>query len=180
MPRPLDNFTDMAERGLKIIDDIVVNAMNGAIKDNNWVIPQKKSEIIPPEINKTVVPWLTIEDNDPRWVYNGFETKSEIWNASGAYLTMGYANCTAEITFTGTAVQYYAYRSPKGGEVSIILDGVDYGKFSQKSEASIHGQYYVKIFEKFELKNGSHTLKIIGDSNSTEKTIDMLSIIKDN
>lgn len=62
--------------------------------------------------------------------------------------------------------------------MSIVFDGVPYGKFSLKDTSSIHGQYYVKIFEMLDLANESHTIKIIGDENATEKTIDMLSVIK--
>ena len=178
MPIPLDNFTDMSERGIRIIDDIVVGAMGGSISEDNWIIPQMTSEIVAVSVPETVVPWITIEDNDPRWIYDGFETHYENWNASGAYLTKGYANCRAELTFTGTAVQYYAYRSPNGGGVSIILDGVPCGEFSQENHSSSHGQYYVKIFEKLDLTYGIHTIQIVGDTTTNEKTIDMLSIIE--
>ncbi len=177
MPIPLDNFTDMSDRGIGIIDDIVVGAMGGYISGDSWIIPKMKSEIVAVSVPKTIVPWITIEDNDPRWIYEGFETHDENWNASGSYLTKGYANCTAELIFTGTAVQYYGYRSPKGGLVTITIDGVDQGTFSQENHSSMHGQYYVKIFEKIGLSAGSHTIRITGDDNATEKTIDMLSII---
>ncbi|MCK5700461.1 MAG: hypothetical protein KAI29_04885, partial [Cyclobacteriaceae bacterium] len=118
------------------------------------------------------------EDNDPRWIFKGFESFENNWNASGATLAFGYENCKAEITFTGTALQYYAYRSPKGGKVNITLDGISYGEFSLENHASEHGQHYVKIFEKLDLSPGSHTLIIRGGENSSEKTIDMLSVIK--
>ncbi len=178
MPRPLDNFTAMSERGLAVIDDIVEEEMGGSIQDDNWIIPVVNSDIKPAAVPETFVPWVTIEDNDPRWNYSGFESHPENWNASGAYLTKGYANCKAEITFSGTAVQYYAYRSPKGGTVSITLDGISYGEFSQQDSSSVHGQHYVKIFEKLDLESGTHRLKIVGDENATEKTIDMLSVIQ--
>jgi hypothetical protein len=178
MPRPLDNFTDMAERGLGIIDDIVLGAMGGSIEEGYWIIPLMSSEVTRSTVPETIVPWLTIEDNDPRWIFDGFESQHGNWNASGAYLSRGYANCSAEITFSGTALQYYAYRSPEGGIVSIILDGVSFGEFDQEDHSSIHGQHYVKIFEKLDLSPGDHTLKIVGDSKETEKTIDMLSVIK--
>lgn len=178
MPIPLDNFTDMSERGIEIIDDIVLGSMGGSIRDNKWIIPGVNSEIVAVQVPETEVPWITIEDNDPRWIYDGFVSHDEMWNASGAYLTKGYANCRAEITFTGTAVQYFAYRSPDGGVVNIILDGVPLGEFDLEDQSSIHGQYYVKIFEKLDLAYGSHTIQIVGDKNKTEKTIDMLSIIE--
>lgn len=177
MPVALDNFTDMAERGLAIIDDIVISEMGGSIAGDNWLIPNANQEIITAAVPETIVPWITIEDNDPRWIYQGFETQDEQWNASGATLTRGYSNCKAEITFTGTSVQYYAFRSPKGGKVSVILDNIDYGEFNLENHASEHGQYYIKIFEKLDLPDKSHTIKIVGDKNTTEKTIDMLSII---
>ena len=178
MPIPLDSFDDMAERGLQIIDDIVVTFMGGSIQEDNWLIPVLKSQITAPDIPKTNVPWVTIEDNDPRWHYKGFTTYGENWNASGASLTKGYTNCVATLTFTGTAVQYYAFRSPKGGTMNIVIDDIDYGTFSQENHASEHGQHYVKIFEKLDLSHGKHTFKIVGDEKPTEKTIDMLSIIQ--
>ena len=74
-------------------------------------------------------------------------------------------------------MQYYAFRSPKGGYVQVILDGKDYGKFSLKDDSSKYGQHYIKIFEKFDLEPKKHTLQIIGDADESEKTIDMVSII---
>jgi len=47
-----------------------------------------------------------------------------------------------------------------------------------ENHTSEHGQHYVKIFEKLDLSSGSHTLVIQGDEDATEKTIDMLSVIK--
>lgn len=178
LPIPIDDFTAMSDRGIHIIDSIVINAMNGDIQNNHWIIPISNSEVKAPEIKQTIVPWETIEDNDPRWKYQGFRSEYNNWNASGAYLAKGYANCKAEITFSGTAAQYYAFRSPQGGKVEIILDDVSYGEFDLENHSSTHGQYYVKIFEKLDLDAGLHTLRIYGDSESTEKTIDMLSIIK--
>ncbi|MGB5320632.1 ADP-ribosylglycohydrolase family protein, partial [Eudoraea sp.] len=163
MPIPLDNFSDMATRGIKIIDDIVIRAIGGSIEENYWIIPNMEPDGILLSIPKITVPWITIEDNDPRWIYKGFETYEEQWNASGASLTKGYANCSAEITFTGTAIQYYAYRGKKGGNVTIILDGKSYGDFNQEDYSDIHGQYYVKIFEQLDLPYGRHTLQIMGD-----------------
>lgn len=177
MPIPLDNFTDMSQRGIMIIDDIVVGAMNGSINGDNWMIPAMKTDIQTVGVSETVVPWTTIEDNDPRWEYKGFVTHDENWNASGASLTKGYKNCSAKITFKGTAVQYYAYRSPKGGMVHISLDGAHLGTFNLENHSSVHGQYYIKVFEKLDLSPGPHTLLIQGDDMATEKTIDMLSII---
>lgn len=178
MPIPLDNITDMSERGLGIIDDIVLGAMGGSIDNDQWIIPKMKTEIVAAAVPETIVPWTTIEDNDPRWKLDGFEVQLEKWNASGASITKGYANCKATLTFSGTAIQYYAFRSPKGGVVNITIDGVSYGEFSQEDHSSIYGQYYVKIFEKLDLENGNHTIQITGDKNDTEKTIDMLSIIE--
>ena len=183
MPIPLDNFTDMAERGIKIIDAIVINEMGGSIEGDNWIIPGISTDkvakyIETADVPETIVPWVIIEDNDPRWKYQGFKTERRQWNASGGTLTFGYQNCRAEITFEGKAVQYYAFRSPKGGRVKITLDGISYGEFSLENHSSIHGQHYIKIFEKLDLSPGPHTLIIQGDENNTEKTIDMLHIIK--
>ncbi|MCW5517135.1 ADP-ribosylglycohydrolase family protein [Muriicola sp. Z0-33] len=177
MPIPLDNFTAMADRGLLIIDKIVKEHLEGKISGDNWSIPLGESEIVKAGAQEIFVPWITIEDNDPAWEYNGFKSEYNNWNASGAYLARGYANCSAEITFVGKAVQYYAYRSPKGGNVNIILDGIPMGTYSLEDNSSSHGQYYVKIFEKLNLDPGAHTIKIIGDATEKEKTIDMLSII---
>ena len=178
MPIPLDNFSDMSERGIGIIDAIVTGGMGGSINGENWIIPEMSSEITAASVPETKVSWKTIEDNDPRWNYNGFETHNENWNASGATLTKGYANCTAELNFNGTAVQYYAYRSPRGGIVSINVDGISYGQFNLEDHSGTHGQYYVKIFEALSLDPGPHTILIVGDAKDTEKTIDMLSILE--
>ena len=177
MPKPVDNFTDMAKRAIKIIDKVVVEDMNGKIVANNWIIPIKNNPVKKDKVPFINVPWIIIENDDPRWKYNGFEIRKDQWNASGASLSFGYKYCKAEINFYGKAVQYYAYRNSKGGKVTILIDGKNYGEFSLKSDSNKYGQYYVKIFEKLKLKPGKHNLKIIGDSSLKEKTIDMLSII---
>lgn len=176
-PVGLDNFTDMASRGLEIIDDVVVNATGGRIDGSNWVIPPMDGDIVVAPVEETVVPWLTIEDSDHRWVYSGFTTSNNIWNASGATLTSGQSDCTAEITFSGTAVQYYAFRNAAAGTMSISLDGEDQGIVDLSSDVSKYGQYYVKVFERLQLAPGDHTLRITCDSDTTHKNIDMLSII---
>jgi hypothetical protein len=88
----LDNFADMASRALGIIDDVVVNGMGGSIDGNNWVIPPMDGDIAVAPVEKTLVPWETIEDTDSRWVYKGFTTVSTNWNASGASLSSGQSN----------------------------------------------------------------------------------------
>ena len=177
LPIPLDNFTSMAERGIGIIDNIVVDEMNGFIENDNWMIPLKNSTIKKDDIKETKVPWVIIEDNDNRWKYKNFETKKNQWNASGASLTYGYNNCEAEINFEGTAIQLFSYKSFKGGKIKILLDGQNFGEFSLENYFNEKGQYFIKIFEKLNLQPKRHTLKIICDSEATEKTIDMISII---
>jgi hypothetical protein len=176
-PEAPDNFTDMASRGLGIIDDVVVNGMGGSIDGSNWVIPRMESDIVMAPAEETMVPWQTIEDTDPRWTYTGFSTVNTNWNASGASLTSGQSNCTAQITFSGSAVQYYSFRNPAAGTVTVTLDGEDKTIVDLASDVSKNGQYYAKVFERLKLAPGDHTLGIICDSDMTHKSIDMLSII---
>ena len=176
-PEAPDNFTDMASRGLGIIDDVVVNGMGGSIDGNNWVIPRMDGDIVAAAVEETIVPWETIEDTDARWSYTGFSTDETNWNASGASLTSGQSKCSAEITFSGTAVQYYSFRNAAAGTVTITLDDEGRGIVDLSSDASNDGQYYAKVFERLELSPGDHTLRITCDSNMTYKSIDMLSII---
>ena len=177
LPISTDNFTDMAYRGISIINRVVVEEMNGLISNNNWIIPINRNPINKDELTESIIPWILIEDTDARWNYKGFKTKKNQWNASGGSLTFGYENCKAKINFKGKAIQYYAYKSPKAGKVKIILDGKNFGEFNLKTDVSEYGQYYVKIFEQENLPESYHTLEIIGDESSNEKTIDMLSII---
>ncbi len=176
-PEAPDNFTDMATRGLKIIDDVVVNGMGGEIVDGNWVIPPMHGDIVAAAVEETIVPWVTIEDTDPRWDYTGFTTVDRKWNASGATLTSGQSDCVAQITFRGTAVQYYAYRNAEAGTVTVTLDEEDPSVVDLFSDASNEGQYYVKVFARLGLSPGDHSLRIDCDSDTTHKSIDMLSVI---
>ena len=175
-PEAPDNFTDMASRGLDIIDGVVVQSMGGDIVDGKWVIPAMPAIIAKAQTEETIVPWQTIEDTDPRWNYSGFTTEDQKWNASGATLTSGQSDCSAEITFSGTAVQYYAFRHAEAGKVTVTLDGeqsvIDLG-----NNASPHGQYYVKVFERLDLAPGDHQLRITCEQDATYKNIDMLSIV---
>ncbi|MBL6656472.1 MAG: ADP-ribosylglycohydrolase family protein [Flavobacteriaceae bacterium] len=174
-PLKIDNFDDMANRGLKLIDAVVQNQMNGSLDNDHWIIPQLKNE---PTIASTVIkedPWQTIEDNDESWSYTGFEIQQEQWNASGATLSVGKSNCTAEITFDGKAIQLFSYRSIDAGSMKIYLDDEFIGNFNL-STTETYGQYYFKVFEKTALEHKSHTLKIIGDQTLKPKTIDLIRI----
>ncbi|MFK7829315.1 MAG: ADP-ribosylglycohydrolase family protein [Congregibacter sp.] len=188
-PAAADNFTDMASRGLKVIDRVVVHGMGGRLVAGNWLIPPMQGDIETATTQEMRVPWETIEDNDPRWEYTGFVTSEEQWNASGATLTSGQSDCLAEINFTGTAVQYYAFRNADAGTVKVILDNMEprFVDLSNKADPDTQHlgqnpkfrsqQYYVKVFEQRGLPRGDHRLRIACDSKSTHKNIDMLSII---
>jgi hypothetical protein len=176
LPYPTDSITAMSNRALEVIDRIVVDAMGGAVDGDNWIIPTG-TPVEPANTLETLVPWTTIEDSDPRWTYRGFASRPNQWNASGATLAFGAADCSAEVTFRGTAVQYYAFRGPTGGTVTVSLDGTEHGPIDLKFDGSPHGQHYVKVFEATDLQNTDHTLRIDCDSSESEKTIDMLSII---
>jgi hypothetical protein len=60
--------------------------------------------------------------------------------------------------------------------VKISLDGQSQGNFDLSNDASVHGQYYVKVFEALGLERSKHQLRIECDGDETLKTIDMLSI----
>ena len=75
---------------LGIIDDIVVGEMGREVRGENWIIPKMKLEFIEAPFQKTEIPWITIEDNDLRWIYKGFKSHKENWNASSATLIFGY------------------------------------------------------------------------------------------
>ena len=176
LPRPLDSLTGMSERGLEVIDQVVVEAMGGAVDGDTWVIPVGE-QIAVADVAETEIAWTTIEDSDPRWEFDGFTSEPRHWNASGATLAFGYADCEARVTFTGSAVQYYAHRNPTSGSVALSLDGVEQGMFDLSYDADPEGQFYVKVFEALGLDDGEHTLVIACDSTDAEKTIDMLWVI---
>jgi hypothetical protein len=173
MPIPTDDFQDMATRAIELIDQIVVQEMGGRIDGNKWVIPNAGSGIKKVAKEKTVPPWTIIEDTDKRWKYDGFRTQGRQWHASGATLTSGKGGSTAQITFEGTAVQYYAYRDAGCGSVTVYLDGNRKGTYSLKSREP---QYYVKIWEASGLTKGSHDLRIVADESNAPVTIDMLQV----
>ena len=39
VPNGVDNFNDMAETGVEIVDRVVVEEMGGEVKDGSWIIP---------------------------------------------------------------------------------------------------------------------------------------------
>ena len=61
--------------------------------------------------------------------------------------------------------------------VTITLDDEDQSFVDLSNNVSNDGQYYVKMFERLRLSPGDHTLRITCDSDTTQKNIDMLSII---
>ena len=103
-PYPTDTFAAMSERGLRVVDAVVVDAMGGSIEGDSWVIPVA-GDVEKADAAETVVPRRIIEDDDPRWEYDGFVSQARNWNASGATLAFGQASCTAQIAFRATAVQ---------------------------------------------------------------------------
>lgn len=124
-------------------------------------------------VAQTNVPWVTIEDSDPRWEYDGLTSKPNNWNASGR---------EAKTSFRGTAIQCFAYRNPTGGHVTVSLDAIERGTFDLKSKTGPEGahyvQHYVKVFEALDLDNTKHTVVITYNPHDTQKTIDMLSVME--
>ncbi len=177
LPIKVDSFEEMANQGIAIIDKIVAEKMGGEVSPDSWIIPKPDKILSKVELTPTIVPWRILEDSDLAWTYKGFEVIPYQWNASGATLTKGYENCEATLSFEGTAVAYFAYRSLDGGKVKIELDGEEMGEFSLFSDQE-YGQHYVKIFEHNDLEPGQHTLRIIGDGTSSSKTIDLIQIIE--
>ena len=177
LPRPTDRISEMADRGVGIIDRVVSESMGGVLEGGNWRIPGTGHSVegltTPPEPL-----WTVIEDNDAGWSYKGFKTREEQWHASGGTLTFGGADCRAEYRFVGSAVQYYAWRSSDSGSVTVFLDGEMQEEISLFSDASPHGQFYIKVFDKRDLQPGEHTLTILCDDSDAPKTIDLLSIIR--
>jgi len=43
----LDNFTSMAARGVEIVDRVVINLMDGKIRNDTWIIPGSCTEVMP-------------------------------------------------------------------------------------------------------------------------------------
>lgn len=183
-PDEPDDFEAMARRGVAIVDRVVTEGMGGEILDGSWVIRAASTTFARAEsdsgIAKALSRWSTIEDSDPSWEYSGFTTQGERWNASGATLTTGRAACRARITFDGSAIRYFAHRSPDAGTVRVWIDDeaperVDLSNRKSAGQQAL-GQYYVKVFEKYDLQPGEHRLNILCDNTDTSKTIDMLSI----
>jgi len=174
-PLMIDNFNDMADRGLKLIDAVVRKEMNGSVENSHWIIPRITHELSKASSVIEEDKWQTIEDNHESWCYSGFETQQEQWNASGATLTVGKANCSAEISFKGKAIQLYSYRSLDAGSIKIYLDQNFIGNYDLSTTQSL-GQFYFKVFEKTTLEHKTHTLKIIGDQSLNPKTIDLIRI----
>ena len=123
------------------------------------------------------MPWVTIEDSDPRWQYTGFKTHERLWNASGATLTKGNAGCEARITLGASAIQLYAYRSDTSGSIEVSINDGPATRVSLQTNASPNGQYYAKVYARDDLDPGRHTLHIRCADDDASKNIDMLSII---
>lgn len=181
-----DSFSAMAARAMPIIDRAVAMGMGGQVTDTHWRIPEMVDAIAAAEnpVTDGAVsgqPWQTIEDSDPRWQYRGFTTLSQQWNASGATLTEGRADCSAHILFSGKGVRYYAYRNETSGSVFVSVDGENPREVNLARREAFdprqQGQFYAKVFERLDLSPGEHRLSIHCDDTRMRKTIDMLSVL---
>ncbi len=178
LPRSHDSITEMATRGLGIIDRVVEEAIGGQSSADEWVIPRPSPVVLPAGTPPTPVRWTTIEDDDPRWRYEGFEVKQEQWNASGATLSVGTSDCSAAIDVFASAVILFAHRNSEAGTMTVAIDENEPTVVDLASDADPHGQYYVKVFESLDLEPGEHTLRIDCDDEATTKSIDMVSIVE--
>ncbi|GAB5413490.1 MAG: hypothetical protein Cons2KO_10930 [Congregibacter sp.] len=185
-PQEPDSFQAMARRGLPLIDRVVTRGMGGSIRDGNWIIPNPPSARTKAKADEhdaqEAARWVTIEDSDRRWEYQGFHTLKERWNASGATLTEGRANCAATIRFRGSAIRYFAHRSESAGSVRVSLNDetavtIDLSSRDSAGDQTL-GQYFVNVFERDALSDDEHRLHIRCDASARPKYIDMLSVLQ--
>jgi len=176
LPRPTDSISDMAERALGIIDNVVTQSMKGTIRDNHWVIPQPKNTIKKSTVPKPKNAWHAIDDSDTRWKFNGFETRGVHYQNSLGNLAYGFDTCQADIAFSGTAVAFYADKRVDAGNIFISLDGETPVRVSQKSSYPA-GQNFMLQYKRLNLKDTVHTLTISCDNTPLTKTIDMIAFI---
>jgi hypothetical protein len=183
-PDQPDTFAAMAKRGVAVIDRVVIEGMGGRLERGRWVIPVGLDSLPAAAYDELAAgrarQWRTVEDSDPRWVYRGFQTEGQRWNASGATLTSGRGECRAEISFEGTAVRYFAFRNVNSGRVRVSIDDsepltVDLSSRDSDDRRQL-GQYYVKVYERQDLQPGPHRLVISCEGDAALKTIDMLSV----
>ncbi|NQZ89885.1 MAG: ADP-ribosylglycohydrolase family protein [Colwellia sp.] len=176
LARPTDSISDMAERALTIIDSIVIQSMDGSILDNHWVIPQPNNMIKKSTIAKPKTTWYAVDDADSRWKFDGFETRGIHYQNSLGNLAYGFESCQADISFSGTAVAFYADKRIDAGYIFISLDGGSPTRISQKSSYPA-GQNFMLQYKRLNLKDTIHTLTIICDNTPLTKTIDMIAFI---
>lgn len=114
---------------------------------------------------------VTVDDNAFGWTYSGWATYSDS-NCQGGTAHGGQTKGNyAQYTFTGTAVNLYAWKGPDGGSVQVFIDGVSQGTFSQVNASDVHKQ---NIFSKKWSAGGTHTIKV-QSANTSWTMIDYIT-----
>ncbi len=107
---------------------------------------------------------ITVDDKTTGWTWSGWSQ----YNDPSCYGGTAHGNSTnnsyGQYTFTGTAVNVYAWKGPDGGSLKIYIDGTLQGTYSLvNAGGDIYNQL---IFAKTGLSNASHTIKIQAGNTS--------------
>ena len=119
-----------------------------------------KAWAIPLILRTTTVPSVLVPHGDKRIVYSGNWAASSEGRLLGPVQTTSAAGASAELPFTGTAVEYFADRDATFGSVDVSVDGAAPQTVSLAVE-NFPRLCGVSVFRAEGLKKGAHTIRIV-------------------
>jgi hypothetical protein len=126
-----------------------------------------------PFLQHWLYPYDYIDDRDSRWVWQEWESYDD-FNAYQASLHgTDKQGAYGEITFSGTAVDFYATRNSGLGTLGVYLDGLYQGEIFMDNLDSNH--YPEKVFSISGLTPSEHHLKLVSLANGW-CTIDFIRV----
>lgn len=167
----------MAEKTIVIKDGPAPNPNDPDAAPIIVPAPLMRSETAAADMEKEKAGGL-VDNTDPNWVWDGWpEYTDSAAKGGSAHGCNGAVGSSGEYEFTGTGVEYYAWRGGDGGEVEVFLDGESQGTFSLVNPDGNDDTYDQMIFAASDLENGVHTIKIVA-ANDDWCMVDYLLILQ--
>ncbi|KAG9080113.1 hypothetical protein FRC06_007070, partial [Ceratobasidium sp. 370] len=106
---------------------------------------------------------------------DGIQYSKGLWNANnpwyaaqrynGTYHTAEQPGAHFAFFFRGSSIKYYADRDPKGGPITISLDGADVAKINGKPPSTAF-QFQQQLWSTAALDSGDHYMVVMGESGT--------------
>ncbi|KQR23430.1 NosD domain-containing protein [Microbacterium sp. Leaf151] len=107
-------------------------------------------------------PPATYEENSSAIAYNGsWTTLTSSGSSGGSIRYSTVASASASLTFSGSWITWYTWKSPNAGIARVLVDGVEVARVDNYSKTSVTGV----IGYSAPVVDGTHTITVVGSGS---------------